>query len=334
MSVIIRTAMKLEPSCRLYYDCPLKGDDWRANEFFDKYRGRHATFIGYHEHLVGPLDYRGREPGRYINTEFINVRFDGEDCAHRLDVQHFVVDDTNPDHVQLAEAATDDQRLGDLPHPILFYPGDTVRFVNKPEDCLSNNLRIVRGVFLSSPFANDGVPRYGVGETSEEISERKGARLREANVGRLSNKTHFHSVHVPLCWNVTGTNLTLIERGNVWALYHNPDLLSFISDEGELEFWGQDGICRYVTGEIKKSTLGVTQGWLDSSSGLTLNDALRIFDARHADIISPTHSNPGEPLQYSVKVLHDRWVEHRERVRALTQRLIQEWISQINQPAA
>ena len=160
MSVTIRASVALQPGCKLYYDCPLKGGDYKSEQFFEKHRGKYATFIGYSEKLVDVLDFQGRLPGRYIDLEGVQVQFDGEE-VRGLNILHFIVADASK--AQLMDAAAKDQRLGDLPHSPLFYPGDTVRFKKKPDvEGVTDEPRKVQQIFLCKPFTQDDVPRYEV----------------------------------------------------------------------------------------------------------------------------------------------------------------------------
>jgi hypothetical protein len=334
MSVTMRAVLALKPGCRLYYDCPLGGDSWKARQFFDKYRGKNATFVGYAEDLIGVLDFKGRMPGRYVDPKGLQVRFDGEETVHpNINILHFIVQDDDPAHVSLANPAEKAGCLGDLPHPILFYPGDIVRFLKKPDNQgTSDEPRKVRAVFINKPFTMDGVPRYEVMETPTE-REARIEQFHNDNKGRPEGqRLVLATLPDRLGWNTTGEDIELVARGNVWALYHDPSQLSFDSDESESAFWTNRGISSRVSGSDADER-GTMARFISSANGRTLEDAWRLFTAGEADALEPNdlRGNLDNQPSHLMYKLHECWAEHRERVRALTQRL---WEHQVKQSAA
>ncbi len=329
MSVTIRAVVSLEPGCKLYYDCPLRSDSYSSQNFFDTHRGKYATFKEYSEKLIDVLDLHGRIPGRYVDPKGVVVEFDGED-AKSLNILHFVVADASKS--KLVDASQKDQRLGDLPHPLLFYPGDTVRFKKKPDGAgVTDDPRKMQQIFLGKPFTNDSFPRYEVMETESETAERI-RKFDEENAERKEEHRLWSSpIRGARGWNTAGDDIELVARGNVWALYNDPTKLAFESDDAEAAFWAQDGICRYVQDEVKQGVLGIHKRALNSTFGLSLEDAHRLYAGGHADVIASTFSNPGDGPRYEAKRMHDCFAQHRARIRALTYKL---WSHKVKQSAA
>lgn len=330
MSIVLRAAVRLEPGCRLYYDCPLGGDDFRSQQFFEKYHGKYATFVGYSEKHIGVLDSQGRMPGRYINPDGIRVRFEGEEEEHGLNIRHFILADG--EKATLAEGYSEDQRVGDLPHPILYYPGDMVRFKLYKEG-RENAPRLVRQVFVSDGlFATDGIPRYEVMETEHEARERN-RKFDEENAkrpdGRKLVKSLLNDRHG---WNTSHEEIELVSRGNVWALYNDPSKLTFASDEEESEFWAKDGIGKRASSKKAeaRSRYALASEIADDHS---LEAVYKLFTSGEADVINRSEiARIREiPDRYVARKLHECFAEHRERVHALTQRL---WAHQVKQTAA
>jgi hypothetical protein len=97
--------------------------------------------------------------------------------------------------------------------------------------------------------------------------------------------------------------LRVVSRGNTYRLYHN-EHLSFASDEEELAFWSQEGI----------SVCGLGYG----NSGHTLWACADSFRKGHADVI--VQAKPSREWYRAYK-LHDIFAQHRNYVRAFTERL-------------
>lgn len=327
MVPVIRAALRMQEGCRLRYDCPSQGGSYGATKFFEKYLGKHCTFLGYGHTLVGILDFQGRMPGVYENTKSVTVVFDDEDQVHEgLQADHFVLIDTNPDCIQLVGTAVDVCFLGDLQHEISFYPGDTVRFIRKPEKHLSDDDRIVREVLLDKSFTVDDIPRYLVEETRIEVDARIAAFHKENQQRPEEERLSTIGLRDHQAWPVDGDDIELIARGNVWALYSAPDELCFLSDSEEAAFWAQNGIARPVSNSDSKKPGGLL--------GLnpleeTLESAAALFSADDADIIIVNEiltlpGLPAPPPTYSTYKLLECWSEHRDRVRALNKRLLTE----------
>lgn len=326
MSVVIRARVQLQPGARLYYDCPIRGDSFEANRFFEKHRGKEAEFVGYAEELIGPLDHRGRIPGRYINPEAVIVRFDGEE-SRSLNIRHFVVLETCAAVFADGDSAG---RLGDLLHPALFYSDDIVR-ADDPQQRINNDERMVGEVLVGKEeFAPGGVPRYFVMETDAEY---------EARMAGLKAKSEAHKgawVNAFLHKERSGCNmpadyLALVRHGNVWALYEAPDLLSFENDEKEATFWARDGVSKRLSGKQTEEA-GDMVGAMRYAYGYPLALAYQLFESGEADLILLSNLTPpkGQP-GYIIRRLHDCFGEHRPRVRALTERM---WHEQALAPAS
>ena len=295
MSVVIRAAAALQPGCRLYYDCPMMStEDYQSDQFFRKYHGKYAEFVGYCEKFAGPLDFLGRLSGRYVDPDFIKVKFDGEEEVQMLNVHHFVVVDTGKAGLRNTIAGRY-ARLGDLHRPVLFYQGDMVRLIKNMPDGFGDAPRKVTTVFVGKPFTTDGTPRYGVSETDEEHQARVAKTDKEQEKLPWASQSPRHLYADPEGRNVEGTDLELVERGNVWALYNDPSKLSFKSDEEEAEFWVRDGITYLLPTKDQQ------------------------YLALATDILEREEWT--RPVSYAPRRLHDCFSQHRDRVRALTKRL-------------
>jgi hypothetical protein len=204
----IQTLVVLKEGMRLFYDCPsISGESFEADNFFRKYQGKTGVIAGFPTTLVGPFDEEGRLPGTYLTPYGIHVRFDGEEKVNQdLNLDFFVLLD--PTITVTNEEFERAQRSGDLPNPILFYPGDKVR----EQDDLLQVPRVVQEV----GFDEDGEVLYVLAKTSE--------------------------AHCLPKTETTAINLVLIERGQAYDLYNDPSKLSFGSAEEELRFWSQDGL--------------------------------------------------------------------------------------------
>jgi len=288
MAISMRAMLHLEPGARLYYDCPFwPTDDAKISAFFKSHRGKMATFASYCEDFVGPLDHHGRLPGRYIRDSCIDVRFDGEEKLYKaMNIKHFIVLDTK--HAKLV-ASDEGDRLGDLPHPIIYHPGDLVTC----KDDVKKDQHEIGEVVLRE----DGTVVYEI---------RVGKRTREYKDEQIS----------------------LVSRGNVWSLYHDPRWLLFESDEEENEFWAQDGVSRKLTDSIYP--------------GISFAQAYALFKAGEADLIvvhdlekqrmrykRERGEDEGEPKVFAAHRLHDCFAEQRRRVRDLTWRLWSKRLKQV-----
>ncbi len=306
MSLVMRAALALQAGCQLRYDPPLGGDDYRSEQFFKEHRGKAGEFLGYGEKLVGILDFQGRGPGRYIDPDFITVRFENESEVHRLNSRHLVVID--PAKAALVEELEGLQRLGDLPHEVRYYPGDTVRYVaNRPEQ-FTDVPHQVGCVFIEEQVTKGGVPCYEVLETTEEHRARL-EKLRLANAARPEGeRLWLNPLDNHQRVKARYEDLALVSRGNVYWLYHAAVEMHFVSDADEAEFWSRTGISRPIGGDH------------------TLLDSLRKFRSGEADIILMHGS--GAAARYYPHRLLDRWAAHRPRVRALTLRLYKQELNE------
>lgn len=201
--------------------------------------------------------------------------------------------------------------MGDLLHPILFYPGDQVRLTEKPQhepDSFDLSLvREVREVFLGKEeLAPGGIPRYQVYEADAEYEARK--RLEESKPRLMFSRRVERRE-----WNRAGENLQLVSRGNVWALYNDPSKLSFVDDQQESEFWATPGISRIAKSGIQTPT-----------------EAYALFEKGVGDIVGvPDYAKHAPTGSYIVFKLNDCFGQHRERVRALTKRLYEPQLEQV-----
>jgi hypothetical protein len=325
MSVVMSAALALTPGCKLLYRPPQLAEDPKHTHFYEQHRNEIAVFVGYDEVNVGPLDFQGRMPGRYVSLKSVKVRFEGDAAVHTLNIAHFIVVDNNPAHASFVTNVTEDQRVGDLLHPSLFYPQDTVRVNSSAVYQLSDSPRLVKTVFTKEPFVSEGhPPRYMVLETEEELAVRRTA---------AGNVTPWEArqtgLDAPKTWTMEGSHLILVSRGNVWALYNDSTQLRFDSDDNENDFWALSGISEQAFPEVVDIAYGKK---VDGLGEYPLEFAYHEFMANRADIISAsTSSFPLQPPRYVIRCLHHCFAEHKARVRALTERL---WHDQARATAA
>lgn len=306
MAAVIRAQMRLQPGCRLYYDCPSRGESFEGDQFFNKYRGKYAEFVEYARELVGPLDHKGRMPGSYLHPGGIDVRFEGETEVHKdRNIHHFIVVDTSKATLL---NSVDQMRLGDLPSPVLFYPGDMVRFLKKPASALSDGPYEISSVFLKKIFTSGGMPRYDVRAGVAEHEKR------EADYRALPDKERpiFSSLLVPISWSAEGHDLELVARGNVWKLYHEPEKLSFSSDKEEAKFWCGSGLSYHVSQATIDSVLGAPKR--SDPIGYTFAKAWSVFESTLADLVEPL-PGPEDNRLYMVKKVMPCFQSHVSRAR-------------------
>ncbi|MDQ1300029.1 MAG: hypothetical protein QG636_697 [Patescibacteria group bacterium] len=302
----------LREGMRLFYDCPsMSGESFESDNFFRKYKGKTGIIAGFPITLVGPFDSKGRLPGSYLTPGYMHVRFEGEEEFHQsLNLHHFVLLD--PTTTVTDEEFDEAQRSGDLPHPILFYPGDTVY---KQDDLLQ-----VRRVVQEVKFGTAGIPLYVLSETSEATERRMADKAadhaerearREASPDNLPLLSGFCSHDRPETETCEGTNLVLLERGHSYYLYHDPSKLSFASAEEELDFWSQDGLSKTFYGPRR---LFRTWEW-------SLAQARALLEEGKGDLIvtsrMPRGRRDDSEQKYTVRILHAGFAEYRDRVRQL-----------------
>jgi hypothetical protein len=303
MTITIRAAVSLLPGCKLSYEPPLSGDSFSSDLFFKKNRGRFVTFVAYAETLVGLLDFWGRAPGRYVNKDCIQVRFDGEDEVQLLNSRHFVLTDSV--RAELHGEILSNERVGDLPMQIDFYPGDFVRFVCPHHTALPNAAYEVKDVWLKDGHFNLGnEARYYVVDTEASTLARAKVRREKNNALPEDQRMHILPTIFPDGWNTPRSDIELVSRGNVYWLYHDPSRLIFSSDEEEVRFWIRSGISAM------------------NAAGVTLKDVCKLFEQELADVIEiPRHLLQSSTIEFASYKLHKLFEVHRPRVRALTQRI-------------
>ena len=302
----------LREGMRLFYDCPsMSGESFEADNFFKKYQGKTAVIASFPTAPVGPLDRRGRVPGVYLKSKSVNVQFEGEDQIHYgLSLHHFVLLDTTTTVSDAEYSAL--QRVGDLPHPVLFYPGDTVR--------KSNDLLQVPRKVQEVKFNDAGIPLYVLAETAESIEKRRADKAAEAIRRREEGTSDparlltmlVSSYDFPRTEICEETNLVLLERGAVYALYNESERPSFDSTGEELAFWAQDGISNTYYGSRHGRPYWE---W-------PLETARTLVKEGKGDLILGSRASflrdEGLALQCTVRVLHPCFSQHRDWVRELT----------------
>jgi hypothetical protein len=299
---------------RVYYDCPhMSGEDYRSDEFFRKNRGKTGVLKNFCERIVGVLDSRGRLPGVYVDPKCINVQFDGEEKVHTgLNIAHFVLigggETVGPD------TDLNDQKIRDLPHPLMFWPGDLVRKTND----LLHTVRAVEEVLIEDPV------RYALAETVEERKKRESdleadVAQRQEAAGKSGDPMAFFGIGLarmtdfPRIERCAGEELALLERGNVHHLYNDPERLAFASPADELLFWAQDGVSHTVYDEREALP---RYEW-------SLNEAKQLVQDGAGDLViaSKEFKNviiTGRRGEFKVRKLHRCFSQHRERVRMLS----------------
>ncbi len=288
----IRALVSLAIGTRILYDCPLMGDDYRSTEFFKQYRGKQGSIVGFQHQVVGLLDSRGRLPGVYVDPSGVDVRFDGETKIHRgLNTNHLVAIDAS----QTASSATASnfERVGDLSQRIRFYPGDRVRKEGDDE------VRLVENV------------RFGMDELEYVLSESAEMKqTREARKAARESLITAGGLLFPQAEYTSGRGYVLASRGNVYHLYCAPEKLSFESPQAELAFWAMDGISKTVHG-----------GRNGEHYEFPLVNARQMVEAGQGDFViksAPTRCVwVGRNGEYQVRVLHEHWGHHRNRVKKL-----------------
>lgn len=310
----MKTFVEVRVGMRFYYDCPGMGDDFRSNAFFQKYQGRQGVIVGFPTERVGILDSKGRTPGVYIKPSGVNVKFDGEEEVHNsLNLGHFIL--IEPTSTVVLTKSLNDQRLGDLEHEVLFYPGDTV---HKSDDLLRNP-RVVDQVILM----NDGTLNYRLAETPEDESARKveddakRAKAREEDgIGGIISMMGVRSF--ARTEQVSGDDIVMVERGNLHHLYTDPTQMTFADAAEEVRFWSQEGLSATVYEKSRH-----IPRW-----DFTLELAQAMVEAGEADLIieKEQFNNivvvPDEG-KFNVRKLHERFASHRERVREVSAGLSQ-----------
>lgn len=297
----MRACVHVAVGMRVHYGCPeMSMDDPGSDRFFKRNHGKVGTIVGFPERYVGVLDPEGCLPGVYYRTDSIDVQFLGEDTVHRaLNLEHFALLDmgvTVVPGVNLGE-----QRVRDLPTPILFYPDDLVYKLSDP----GRAPRSIYGVCVSG----EGAVTYLLAETPEARAQREKevCAYRAQSGGRECVVITRSSMDPPRPEPSDSSDLTLLARGNVYHLYHAPDKLAFDSPELEVLFWGRRGISRSVFNR---------RGW-----GWTLATAREMVEGGRGDLITQSKmygdAAGGKGPRFEVWALLPCFSQHRERVRAL-----------------
>lgn len=259
----------------------------------ERYRGTEAEFLDHGTTLVGPLDQHGRWPGVYADPDVVNVRFDLDKYEIVLYTSDFVV--LPGLYVRHEQPLTSPElRLSDLPGPVPFWSGDLVRLVAPKVAAwkgLDERPRLLHVGFVG-PRSGSHRFFYTVYETEEERQERRTSDPRSIPKGRKR-------LHVQV------DDISLHQRGNVWALYNDPSKLKFASDQEEMLFWMQEGIRR-----MPKSKQELPTAYATPERALEKGEELLLYRA-------------GDDYQDELFVgykLHECFAQHRERVRELTKR--------------
>ncbi len=303
--VQMEACIELQIGMRVRYNCPLMSEDYQSQQFFQKYRGREATIVGFSTQAVSILDKHGRPPGIYYNDSNVDLRFDGEDEVHkRIKLMHLVL--VSSATTAEPKVAFSHQRAGDLPSPILFYPGDVVY---KYDDLLRTE-REVSHVEVD----NEGKPTYYLRETELErdIRLQEQAR-RQKEVEDNDRPFMFPNVSPPRLEGVSGEGIGLLRPGNLHLLYTKSGDMQFETPEEEVTFWSQDGLS-----EVTYRGRGI-----DLDAECTYEEARRLLEAGEGDLVVRSRGYGGTKVvgrrvDHKVLRLHDCFAPYRDRVRSLS----------------
>lgn len=306
--------VQVKPGMKVVFDCPFGGDDWESDEFFHVYRGRVATIIGFGEDYVGPLDQQGRSPGTYAKKNSINVCFLGEKKVHyNLNRGLFVLLDPTVS-VELADEKSLFGRMGDLPHPILFYPGDTVCVKGDDE---------VRSI-ASIEFDEHGDISYVLTERQVDREKREAQNHAQREAHNKEAKVWLDKLLPPreippTKKTCTASQLSLVQKGNVRRLYSGKHDFVFSSPQEEIAFWMQKGVSETVYGGYR----GMVYEWPEK-------EALKKFKKGECDIMElrpssgstvifdPDTPSSTIPYKFVLRKLLPFFKKYRRRVRALS----------------
>jgi len=170
-----------------------------------------VRFSQYLTMLAGPLDPLGRKPGLYRDHTRVMVS-DGNGEIEVLASNLLLVDTyPRPTEAEIPNNFSLEERLGDLPCLIKFWPGDIVRVPGSKRE----GFWVVNRVTFDDM---SGRPIY-------ELTDPRGQCIE---------------------WNpwqkICDDPSITVDRGNVYWLYHDSSKLSFKSDQEELTFWAREGI--------------------------------------------------------------------------------------------
>lgn len=305
MILKMNACLQVEVGMKVYYDCPhTSGESFQADNFFRKYKGSTGTVVGFSTEYVEPLDIKGRLPGVYYRSSGISVQFDGEDQVHEgLNIGHFVL--MSPAKTVSPDTPLTHQRAGDLPHPILFYPGDVV---NKADDLLCIE-RLVERVSITK----EGIPVYTLAETEEDRNAREAedeAQRKEArDRGSILASMRSSLERTEKCY---GKELKMLKPGNVHWLYNDPSKMRFTSPKDEVYFWARDGL----------SSTAYQKGGLHPVWEYSHEKARELLEAGEGDLIvrCKTYKNvkvSERDGDHKLRRLLDCFAEHRDCVRSL-----------------
>lgn len=272
----VRACVAVEPGMKVYYDCPRSVWEYAPNhDFYERYRGKIGIVQGFPTEYVAPLDSRGRLPGVYVRPGYINVKFESENVVQKgLDVNHFIFLDVMKPCRPLLDL--DFQKVRDLPHRIEFYPDDLVRVKNHLKPTSIEDIEI----------NHDGELTY---VTRSPISKRSAFTQRNQS-----------------------KEIKLIERGNVYRLYENPEKLLFQSRDQEIVFWARSGVSERIT----RGNAIPRWEWNYQDARQMIHDGVgdiivAVQRDRTFDLL-PKHGD------YVVLRLHNCFNAHRSRVRKLS----------------
>jgi hypothetical protein len=240
-------------------------------------------------------------------TGGLKVQFEKDDTVYdklNLNLNHFVV-------VGPAEIFPDetDNFVSGLPEDPDFYPFDVVA---KQGDLLAEPRLIV-----SVDYNQGGQLVCDLADT-EDMERVRHTKERAERDRTKTEGLWYPSITFNSGESINADRLLLVERGNVYWLYHDYTKLNFASSEEELGFWAIDGISKVVH---------LDQGWRFS-----LKRAREIVASGDGDIVIESRHATRETSGYEVRRLHDIFKQHRDRVRVLADGAVVSEVRQTRDP--
>jgi hypothetical protein len=276
-TLVMKAHVQIHVGMRVQYDCPVGGDDYRSDEFFNKHRGKKGTIMGFKKRFVGPL--MSQLPGVYADPRALSIRFDGSDEVYpSLKVDHFVLISPTEAHRPVAYEESFE--------PIFFgaYPGDTVL------DLLEN---VERNVYSISFDTESGVARYSLEPTESEEAERKSKQAAMLKESRESGEIMcfgYMAYSSPRPLYRTEAEIQVLKKSIVHKFYTQPTTFlsgnHFESTEDEALFWTRSGIAEACATQYREIIGGYPV--YDCS----LKDAHALLDVGTAHIVLKVDDEP------------------------------------------
>ncbi len=215
-----------------YEFCVLADELIHLQDYFDKRAKSEGLVVGYEYSYQGPGGHRSPPPGTYTrNTKFPEgfiVQPDGGGPLVCVPIENAeLISGYGHAIPRRHSMSREQQRIGDLPKPIIAYPKDLVRF---KEDAPGVERNVV-----SISFTGLGTPVYAVCRTPAEVVAENASR---ENAAKGTHRGWIVCPDGDIHSYVREEAIELVRRGNVYHLFHGaPDDLSFDSLRDEVDFW-------------------------------------------------------------------------------------------------